>query len=171
MEPGPAVGKLDVAGRQQCRRSAQPDFRRAERARRPMGLFISFRSNQRHALYFRWLWLRNSDCSGTVYVDTAFDRVKDHLTMNFHDTADHLNDFWRYSYAQKQWFFISGNPVKLQGTYGTLGVFSAANVPGARWGHRAVIHPQSGYMILFGGIGADGSVNPPVGRCLSDSWH
>jgi N-acetylneuraminic acid mutarotase len=48
-------------------------------------------------------------------------------------TNGFLNDLWNFSPATQTWIWVSGsNTVNAQGSYGTLGVAAAGNVPGAR---------------------------------------
>ena len=76
-----------------------------------------------------------------------------------------LNDLWKYS--QGQWTWMSGsNVVGQHGTYGTLGVASPNNVPGARI--EAVSWSDSaGNLWLFGGFGLDSAGSNGM---LSDLW-
>lgn len=68
-------------------------------------------------------------------------------------TLGYLNDLWKYSNGE--WTWMSGADVPGQpGTYGTVGVPAAGNVPGARygavgWGDSSV------HLWLFGGFGPD----------------
>jgi len=80
-----------------------------------------------------------------------------------------FNDLWKYTVGTDQWTFVSGsNVADIKGTYGTLGVASAANVPGAR--HGAVgWKDASGNMWLFGGYGHDSSGTLPLGQ-MNDLW-
>jgi len=73
------------------------------------------------------------------------------MTSNF----DEVNDLWEFSPATKEWTWISGSNVgNANGVYGTLGVASANNVPGAR--ESAVSWTDtSGNLWLFGGSGID----------------
>ena len=62
-----------------------------------------------------------------------------------------LNDLWEFNPSTKQWTWIAGSRTNSQnGVYGTLGVFAAANVPGARGG-AASWADNSGHFWLFGG--------------------
>ena len=76
-----------------------------------------------------------------------------------------LNDLWKYS--QGQWTWMSGsNTVGQHGNYGTLGVPSSGNVPGARI--EAVGWTDSaGNLWLFGGFGLDSA---GTNGMLSDLW-
>ena len=81
------------------------------------------------------------------------------------DTASvgYLNDLWKFDGAQ--WTWVSGsNIVDQKGTYGTKGVTSARNVPGARYAAVSWID-SSGHIWLFGGNGSAGSIGG-----LNDLW-
>jgi N-acetylneuraminic acid mutarotase len=76
-----------------------------------------------------------------------------------------LNDLWKLS--GNQWTWVSGsNLTEQSGVYGTLGVASAANVPGARWQAVSWTDPQ-GNLWLFGGLGRDSAGNRGD---LNDLW-
>ena len=64
-----------------------------------------------------------------------------------------LNDLWNYRPDTGQWTWVSGsNTGNSIGTYGTKGIASVVNVPGAR--HGAVSWKDSaGNLWLFGGLG------------------
>jgi len=64
---------------------------------------------------------------------------------------DNLNDLWRYDPDTDTWTWISGSdrPEKF-GIYGTQGIPSAANMPGARNGSAAWVG-SAGDLWLFGG--------------------
>jgi len=77
-----------------------------------------------------------------------------------------LNDLWKYSAGE--WTWMGGSSVANQnGTYGTLGVADASNVPGAR-DSTVVWKDPSGSIWLFGGLGYDAS-STIVGS-LNDLW-
>jgi N-acetylneuraminic acid mutarotase len=63
-----------------------------------------------------------------------------------------LNDLWKYTPSTQQWTWVSGaNAVNASGIYGTLGVGSATNSPGARY--RPISWTDnSGDLWLFGGF-------------------
>lgn len=66
-----------------------------------------------------------------------------------------LNDLWEFTPATKEWTWVGGSTTPYaSGTYGTQGIASASNIPGARndsvsWTDR------SGNLWLFGGFGCD----------------
>jgi len=67
-------------------------------------------------------------------------------------SLDVLNDLWEYSGGQ--WTWVSGSNLPDEpGAYGTKGVSSPSNVPGAREGSVSWIDP-SGNLWLFGGEGS-----------------
>ena len=64
-----------------------------------------------------------------------------------------LNDLWKFDGSN--WTWVSGSDTANQsGVYGTKGVASASNVPGARWG-SVTWRDGSGNLWLFGGYGHD----------------
>jgi N-acetylneuraminic acid mutarotase len=82
-------------------------------------------------------------------------------------TASILNDLWRYGPATGQWTWMSGATTgNATGVYGTQGVATSTNVPGARdvpvsW------TDGSGNFWLFGGIGNDTTT---IDSPLNDLW-
>jgi N-acetylneuraminic acid mutarotase len=77
-----------------------------------------------------------------------------------------LNDLWRFDGAN--WTWMSGSSTAAQpGSYGTKGVPSGANVPGARQGPVSWID-GSGDLWLFGGNGWDSGGIPGL---LNDLWR
>jgi hypothetical protein len=66
-----------------------------------------------------------------------------------------LNDLWEYSPATKMWTWISGSQtVNATGVYGTQGIPSATNVPGARY-DAVGWTDANGSLWLFGGWASD----------------
>ncbi len=66
-----------------------------------------------------------------------------------------LNDLWKYEPTTGMWTWMSGSNAYNQfGVYGTLGVPSPSNVPGAR-GAAVTWTDKSGNLWLFGGEGND----------------
>jgi len=78
-----------------------------------------------------------------------------------------LNDLWKYSAGE--WTWMGGSDlVGQQGTYGTLGVPAASNIPSARFGALSWID-SSGSFWLFGGFHRDSSGTN--GGMLNDLWR
>jgi N-acetylneuraminic acid mutarotase len=88
---------------------------------------------------------------------------------NGYDSAGNigpLNDLWKYSAGE--WTWMSGTDLAgQQGTYGTLGVPVASNIPSARFGALSWID-SSGSFWLFGGFHRDSSGTN--GGMLNDLW-
>lgn len=83
-------------------------------------------------------------------------------------TAGYLNDLWEYNVTSGQWQYVSGSTtINAYGTYGTLGVGSTANGPGARYGAAGWIDATNRIWV-FGGGGYD--VNSLLGD-LNDLWR
>src|SRR5262249_33828327 len=77
------------------------------------------------------------------------------------------NDLWEYTPSTGQWSWMSGSSAGNQwGTYGTLGVPTAENVPGGHSG-AAIWTDASGNIWLFGGVGYGASGNL---ASLNDIW-
>ena len=67
-------------------------------------------------------------------------------------SGGNLNDLWIYSPSANTWTWVSGSStVNGAAQYGTKGVASASNIPGARWDSVSWID-GSGNFWLFGGI-------------------
>jgi sugar lactone lactonase YvrE len=85
-----------------------------------------------------------------------------------------LNDLWMFNPTNKTWTWVSGaNTANQPGIYGTQGIPSTGNVPGARQG-AVSWNDKSGNLWLFGGYGFDsigsGSNNGWTGMGLNDLW-
>jgi N-acetylneuraminic acid mutarotase len=79
-----------------------------------------------------------------------------------------LNDLWRYNPSTLQWTWVSGSQTPgQQGNYGTLGVPSASNTPGARGFGAATWVDENGNFWLFGGNGFSTSAGTGF---LNDLW-
>jgi N-acetylneuraminic acid mutarotase len=83
-------------------------------------------------------------------------------------SGNQLNDLWEFAPATKQWTWVSGsNTANASGVYGTLGVASVYNVPGAR--DSAVSWTdKSGNLWLFGGFGSDSTEDASL---FNDLWE
>jgi hypothetical protein len=80
-------------------------------------------------------------------------------------TLEPMNDLWKYSHGQ--WTGMGGSSVAgASGVYGTLGVASASNVPGARF-QAAFWSNGNGEVWMFGGNGFDST---GVELPLNDLW-
>lgn len=78
-----------------------------------------------------------------------------------------LNDLWKYDIQSNQWTWMGGsNAANQGGTYGTQGVASASNQPGAREFMMSWTDAQGNFW-LYGGDGFDGSNT--FGK-LGDLW-
>jgi N-acetylneuraminic acid mutarotase len=78
-----------------------------------------------------------------------------------------LNDLWKYSLSTGLWTWVNGsNGEGASGVYGTQGVASASNVPGARSDASSWID-ASGNLWLYGGIGMDST---GTSGDLNDLW-
>jgi N-acetylneuraminic acid mutarotase len=77
---------------------------------------------------------------------------------NGYDSADNygvLNDLWKYDPATNEWTWVGGSStVDQPGVYGTLGVASEGNAPGAR-SYATSWTDADGKLWLFGGNGFD----------------
>jgi N-acetylneuraminic acid mutarotase len=79
-----------------------------------------------------------------------------------------LNDLWSYDIATNQWTWVSGsNTPGASGIYGTLGVASVGNAPGARLAPVSWID-SAGHLLLFGGNGLDAASG--ASNDLNDLW-
>lgn len=78
------------------------------------------------------------------------------------------NDLWKYEISAGQWVWVSGaNQPNQSGNYGTQGVASRSNVPGARYWASSWAD-KDGNLWLFGGLGYDAS-SSSLGS-LNDLW-
>jgi len=79
-----------------------------------------------------------------------------------------LNDLWKYTPSTQQWTWVGGaNTTDAAGTYGTLGIGSTANVPGARFWATSWTD-NTGNLWLFGGQGRDST---GAFGLLGDFWR
>lgn len=80
---------------------------------------------------------------------------------------NNLNDLWMYNVGSNQWTWMGGgSTVNQHGIYGTVGVASATNIPGARHRHTGWTD-NSGNFWLFGGHGYAASGGE---SSLNDLW-
>ncbi len=79
-----------------------------------------------------------------------------------------FNDLWKFDPATELWTWVSGSSSEGQaGMYGTQGVPSASNAPGARVANASWIDP-TGNLWLFGGSGFDSA---GIQGNLNDLWE
>lgn len=79
----------------------------------------------------------------------------------------YLNDLWEYDISSGQWTWISGSDTGEQsGSYGTIGISDASNIPGAR-SYAISWMDSSGNLWLFGGFGYGSS---DTSGFLNDLW-
>jgi gliding motility-associated-like protein len=83
-------------------------------------------------------------------------------SFNFH------NGLWRFEPATNNWTWMNGPQNPSAGVYGTQGVPSTTNYPGARGYGVASWADSSGHLWLFGGSGID--ING-AGGILGDLWR
>lgn len=78
-----------------------------------------------------------------------------------------FNDLWKYSVSTNEWTWLTGtsagNPLS---AYGTKGVSSSTNTPGAKYG-AATCTDASGNLWMFGGYGQPGVVGYGL---MNDLW-
>lgn len=81
-----------------------------------------------------------------------------------------LNDLWKYDPNAGTWTWIGGAKVgDTNGVYGTQGVASMSNVPGARVGATSWTD-SAGNLWLFGGVGQGPNPTGSVAGYLNDLW-
>jgi hypothetical protein len=80
--------------------------------------------------------------------------------------AGDMNDLWEY--ADGEWTWIGGSNQREQpGAYGTMGVATPGNIPGARWQATCWSDPQGNFW-LYGGLGIDSQGTRGL---LGDLWR
>jgi len=111
------------------------------------------------------------DSSGNLWLFGGFGYAA--TGANTYVNAEH-NDLWKFNPTSKQWAWMGGSnsTANLTGVYGTLGVGSATNNPGAREGSATWVD-GSGNLWLFGGVEyATGVITPPTPLPLyNDLWQ
>jgi hypothetical protein len=81
---------------------------------------------------------------------------------------DLLNDLWKYNPTNSQWTWVGGSStIDADGVYGTQGVASSSNIPGAR-AQGVFWSDSSGNFWLMGGVAYDSVGNSGV---LNDIWR
>ncbi|HEY6484030.1 MAG TPA: hypothetical protein VIY54_10960 [Steroidobacteraceae bacterium] len=86
------------------------------------------------------------DTSGNLWLLGGYGYIAGGVSGN-------LNDLWNYSPRTGQWTWVSGSSaVNANGVYGTQGLGSISNVPGARY-YSSFWIDSSGNFWLFGGVG------------------
>jgi hypothetical protein len=104
------------------------------------------------------------DSSGKLWL---FGGQNDTANANGQVTSVYSNDLWKFDTSTNQWTWVSGsNTTGAMGVYGSLGVASASNIPGARSNAVSWID-SSGNLWLFGGL--DGSIGSE--GYLNDLWR
>jgi Kelch motif len=79
-----------------------------------------------------------------------------------------LNDAWEYDLSAAKWIWMGGSQSHGQaGTYGTLGMGAAGNIPGARSAAVGWIDAVGNFW-LFGGQGLDSA---QASGTLNDLWE
>jgi N-acetylneuraminic acid mutarotase len=133
----------------------------------------------------RWVWLKgdsvlnskgvygnlgtaaSTNKPGSRFLSTTFTDTSRNLWLfGGYASSGGLNDLWKYNRAQNQWTWMHGDSIKNKaGVYGTIGVSSVLNKPGARYGGYG-FSDTSG-LWLFGGNGknANDSLND-----MNDLW-
>ena len=94
-----------------------------------------------------------TDSSGNLWLFGGFDYDS---ATGANGTNDYLNDLWEFSPSTKEWTWVGGSDTgNANGVYGTLGVASVSNVPGARGSQGVAVTwtDASGNFWLFGGDG------------------
>jgi N-acetylneuraminic acid mutarotase len=105
-------------------------------------------------------WTGTGDTSGYLYLFGGYG-------YDFNGTLWYLNDLWEYDISNDDWTWVSGSDAVAQdGVYGTMGIASSSNTPGAR-GWSATWTDSNGTLWLFGGFGYGGSGS--LGA-LNDLW-
>ncbi|HTW74354.1 MAG TPA: kelch repeat-containing protein [Steroidobacteraceae bacterium] len=101
------------------------------------------------------------DSSGNLWLFGGYGRDSTGAVAN-------LNDLWQYDSSTGLWTWVSGgNTINAAGVYGTQGVASASNVPGARQ-VASTWTDSAGNLWLFGGYGFDST---GAEGDLNDLWQ
>ena len=106
--------------------------------------------------------------SSTTWVDSTTNTVWLHGGSGYIDGAvGRLNDLWKYNISTNIWTWMSGSKaINQNGVYGTKGIASNSNIPGARYYAQAWLG-ENGKLFLFGGLGYDKNASQSA---LNDFW-
>ncbi len=109
----------------------------------------------------RYLYASWKDASGNFWLFGG----SGYITTNSIST---LSDLWKYDPTNNMWTWMNGNnTANNNGVYGTMGVSSATNKPGAR-SAPVCWTDASGNFWMYGGTGYDASSNGLIS--LGDLW-
>jgi N-acetylneuraminic acid mutarotase len=87
------------------------------------------------------------------------------------NSISELNDLWRFNPTTNAWTWVGGSSTAGQtGVYGTQGIPSSSNIPGAREGATGW-SDRNGSFWLFGGRAYDPNTYPFGQPYFSDLWH
>ena len=115
----------------------------------------------------RYIAVRWTDSSGNFWL---FGGQGDDSTG---EQSAFLNDLWEFSPTTKEWAWMSGSNTPgaiVYGVYGTQGVASASNVPGAR-SDAVSWTDSSGNLWLFGGEGPGSDPMVSAVGWFNDLWE
>lgn len=108
-------------------------------------LSVPSTTNVPGARYFGTVW---QDYSSNLYLFGGFGFANQSIPG-----AGHLNDLWKFDVSAGTWTWLNGpDQINSTGNYGTLGIPSATNIPGARFSNTSW-SDASGNLWLFGGEG------------------
>lgn len=112
-------------------------------------------NNKPGAAYSSVSW---TDSNGTLWVFGGYGYTNNDFGF--------LNSLWKYNPTSNSWTWVKGdNSIDKVGNYGTQGIESSTNKPGARYGSLTWVDSNNN-LWLFGGYGFDGS---SMG-ILNDLW-
>jgi len=132
-----------------------------------------------------WTWLKGNGVAYQVPVygikgignPSNSPGIREWCAATWVDASDNLwlfggnsgkNDLWKFEIATGEWTWMSGDSLNVQsGIYGTQGIPSAGNMPGARYETCSAWTDSLNNLWLFGGFGYDSSGN---GGSLNDLW-
>src|ERR1041385_7935289 len=135
-----------------------------------------------------WTWMKGSSITGApgVYGTIGVPNIantpgaRDHGSATCVDAQGNFwlfgglgisgihNDLWKYDPVTNMWTWMGGSQSFNQaGVYGTIGVPSTSNLPGARCETDAMWIDAAGYIWMFAGRGFDATGNAGF---LNDMW-